>query len=134
MAALDTLAQGGANGGLSRISLLVMAQPRALSPQENVALDAWVRGGGRLLLFADPMLTHDSAFAVGDRRRPQDIFMLSPILSHWGLALAFDDAQPPGAKMAQVMGGTMPVALPGRFSTSGTTGDCVPRDAGLAAI
>ena len=49
---LDTLADVKR---LRSQGLLVLAQPRPLSPEENVALDAWVRGGGRLLLFADPM-------------------------------------------------------------------------------
>ena len=49
---------------------LLMAQPRGLSPEENVALDAWVRGGGHLLLLADPMMTGASRYPLGDRRRP----------------------------------------------------------------
>ena len=73
---------------------LIMAQPRPLEPQENVALDSWVRGGGHVLLFADPMLTWESRFALGDRRRPQDTVLLSPILGHWGLDLQFDPDQP----------------------------------------
>lgn len=66
---------------------LVMAQPRPLEPAENVALDAWVRGGGRLLLFADPLLTGESRFPLGDPRRPADTVLLGPILAHWGLVL-----------------------------------------------
>ena len=34
---------------LAPFTRLLMAQPRTLSPAENVALDGWVRGGGRLL-------------------------------------------------------------------------------------
>ena len=49
---LDTLE--GLGPALQR---LVIAQPRPLSPAENIALDNWVRGGGRLLLLADPLLT-----------------------------------------------------------------------------
>lgn len=78
--------------------LLLVAQPRALAPQENVALDNWVRRGGRVLLFADPMLTWHSRFAIGDKRRPQDVVLLSPILSRWGLELRFDDTQSGGAR------------------------------------
>lgn len=77
---------------------LIMAQPRPLEPQENVALDGWVRGGGHVLLFADPMLTWESRFALGDRRRPQDTVLLSPILEHWGLELQFDPDQPDGTR------------------------------------
>ena len=37
---LDTLEEGG---GLDDIRMLLLVQPRALAPQENVALDDWVR-------------------------------------------------------------------------------------------
>lgn len=101
---------------LAAESDLLMVQPRPLSPQENVALDAWVAAGGRLLLFADPALTEDSAFAIGDRRRPQDVVLLSPILARWGLGLEFDEDQPLGERGVRVGGGaSLPVNLPGRF-------------------
>lgn len=109
---LDTL-ESAVLGGHDR---LVLAQPRALSPAENVALDAWVRGGGRLLLFADPMLTRESRFAFGDKRRPQDVVLLSPILTHWGLALAFDPDQSEAERVVEVTNIAVPVALPGRLS------------------
>lgn len=96
---------------------LLMIQPRPLAPAENVALDAWIGGGGRLLLFADPALTSDSDFALGDRRRPQDIVLLSPILARWGLRLEFDEGQTMGERAVAVGdGATVPVNLPGRFA------------------
>jgi hypothetical protein len=101
-----------------RLETLIMAQPRPLSGEENVALDDWVRGGGRLLLFADPLLTQDSEFGIGDRRRPQDVVLLSPILARWGLALAFDDAQPLGEWRIRLQGGEIVVNLPGRLSAA----------------
>ena len=91
---------------------LLVAQPRVFSPDENVALDQFVRSGGHLLLFADPMLTWDSAFAIGDRRRPQDTVLLSPILTRWGLELQFDESQPSGAR--EIAG--IPVNLPGMLA------------------
>jgi hypothetical protein len=116
---LDTLN----DATLRPLSFLLLAQPRALSPAENVALDAWVRAGGRLLLFADPMLTGDSRFAIGDRRRPQDVILLSPILARWGLRLEFDDTQAPGVTLLE---GTrpIPVNLPGRFATRAGSERC----------
>lgn len=108
---LDTLDEAS----LAPLKRLVLAQPRALSPAENVALDAWVRGGGRLLLFADPMLTRQSRYAVGDRRRPQDVALLSPILAHWGLELLFDDAQGEGERNREIAGRAVPVNLAGSF-------------------
>lgn len=115
---LDTLADAKGALPLPRDAVLVLAQPRPLSPQENVALDAWVQAGGRVLLFVDPMLTAHSMFAIGDPRRPQDIAMLSPILARWGLLLEFDDAQPAGEHLQ----GAVPVNLPGRFSALGKSG------------
>lgn len=101
---------------LAGLDLLLLAQPRPLSPAENVALDAWVRGGGRLLLFADPLLTGESRFPLGDRRRPQDTILLSPLLGHWGLALEFDGDQPAGIRLVDAGGVPLPVDLAGRFA------------------
>jgi hypothetical protein len=96
-----------------------MAQPRVLGPSENVALDQWVRGGGQLLLLADPALTEESAFSLADPRRPQAVVLLSPILNRWGLDLRFDDGQQLGETSREVMGVAMPVNLPGHFMTRG---------------
>ena len=114
-------------------SLLVMAQPRPLSPPENVALDRWVRGGGHLLLFADPMLTYDSIFALGDKRRPQDVVLLSPILTRWGLGLSFDEDQPGGEQLADFGGAKLLVNLPGRFSPLQHSSNCSLIAGGLGA-
>ena len=125
---LDTLS----DRSLADLDLLLLAQPRALGAAENVALDSWVRAGGRLLLFADPMLTGESRFAIGDRRRPQDVILLSPILARWGLRLEFDDAQPNGFA---VLGGvaSIPVNLAGRFAVTGGEGDCAVEAEGVLA-
>lgn len=109
---LDTLTAES----LAGLRYLLLAQPRALSPAENVALDAWVRQGGHLLLFADPMLTGESRFAIGDRRRPQDVVLLSPILAHWGLAMDFDVEAPEGVVLASDRGAVIPVNRAGTFS------------------
>ena len=117
--ALDALAGPDGPGRLGTLHRLVIAQPRPLGPAENVALDNWVRGGGHLLLLADPALTEESRFPVGDPRRPQAVVLLSPILSHWGLDLQFTESQPYGERQADVMGAKVPVNLPGHFSTRG---------------
>ncbi|GEN99142.1 hypothetical protein NSE01_09750 [Novosphingobium sediminis] len=90
---------------------LVVAQPRPLEPAENVALDAWVRAGGHLLLFADPLLTAESRFALGDPRRPADTVLLGPILSHWGLVLH------EAGEGRENAGTPFPVDAPGEFSS-----------------
>lgn len=100
---------------LAGLSNLLLAQPRPLLPEENVALDAWVRGGGRLLLFADPMLTAHSDFPIGDRRRPQDVVLLSPILRHWGLELVLDTDQPQGPRRVRSGAMTVAVEMAGHF-------------------
>lgn len=113
--------QGGASLGAFRD--LLLAQPRGLSAAENVALDNWVRGGGHLLLFADPLMTAHSRFAIGDRRRPQDVVLLSPILGRWGLELHFDEGQLSGEHMVAMLGVEVPVDLPGRFTLLKVAGD-----------
>lgn len=113
-------------------TLLVIAQPRPLSPEENVALEDWVRGGGRVLLFADPLLTAHSAYALGDPRRPQDVVLLSPILTRWGLELRFDEAQPAGEHSVEWLGENLPVDLPGHFAVKNPAA-CRTEAGGLVA-
>ncbi len=117
---------------LAKLRRLILAQPRVLTPQENVALDDWVRGGGRLLLLADPALTEESNFPLGDPRRPQAAALLSPILTRWGLELLFDDSQALGRDEREVMGVPVPVNLPGQLATRGQ-GNCRLWGEGLAA-
>ena len=121
---LDTL--DGLGPDLQR---LVLAQPRPLAPAENVALDAWVRGGGQLLLFADPLLTEPSPFALGDPRRPQDIVLLSPILARWGLELTFAEDQPLGPRLVPVRGPAIPVDQAGAWRVRAA--DCASEGEGL---
>lgn len=75
---------------LAQVDLLLLAQPRILTPAENVALDDWVRAGGQALVLADPKLVGDYDYPLGDPRRPMDSAMLSPILARWGLELVHD--------------------------------------------
>jgi hypothetical protein len=118
---------------LAGLDHLLLAQPRPLSGEENVALDAWVRGGGQLLLFADPMMTGHSQFGLGDRRRPQDVVLLSPILNHWGLGLEFVEDQPLGPRVAEDGELALPVNLPGRFALAEGGEQCVLAAEGVLA-
>ena len=120
---------------LAPLDHLLLAQPRALSPAENVALDEWVRAGGRLLLFADPMLTSHSQFAIGDPRRPQDVALLSPILARWGLELTFDTTQPQGERIEEAFEMAIPVDLAGAWVpfASEAPGECAIVASGIAA-
>lgn len=85
---LDTLS----SESLALVDVLLLAQPRVLTPTENVALDDWVRAGGKALVLADPRLVGEYDFPLGDPRRPMDTAMLSPILARWGLELLHDPA------------------------------------------
>lgn len=130
---IDDLAAAQGALPLPGKALLVMAQPRPLAAVENVALDDWVRAGGHVLLFADPMLTSESRFSLGDKRRPQDAILLSPILARWGLELQFDNHQPLGERTAEVLGEAIPVNLHGRFVALGNSRDCALTADGLLA-
>ena len=116
---LDALTLAPGPRSLAGIKRLVIAQPRVLAPTENVALDAWVRGGGQLLLLADPAYTEESPYPIGDPRRPQATAMLSPILARWGLELQFDASQPLELRDRDVMGVAVPTILAGTFATHG---------------
>ena len=80
---------------LSRGRLLLMAQPLAQAPENLVALDTWVRGGGRVLLLADPMLEWPSKRPLGDALRPPPMFADTGLLAHWGLRLDAPDRREP---------------------------------------
>lgn len=67
--------------------VLLMVQPRAFAPDELVKIDAWVRQGGHLLVFADPALQWESQYPLGDVRRPLFTSLLSPLFGHWGIEL-----------------------------------------------
>ena len=131
---LDTL---DPDGGIEKVDYLLLAQPRALSGPENVSLDKWVRAGGRLLVFADPFLSGESRFHIGDRRRPQDVVLISPILARWGLELQFDTQQPDGDRKVPYKDSSLPVNLAGEFAlrdpAGGAPSDCTLQADGLVA-
>jgi hypothetical protein len=83
---------------LNRGSLLLMAHPLAQPAEDLVALDRWVRQGGRLLLLADPMLEWPSERPLGDRLRPPPMFMDTGLLAHWGLRLDAPEQRGPAVR------------------------------------
>jgi hypothetical protein len=99
--------------------LLLLAQPRAFSPQELVRLDAWVQQGGRVLILADPALQWGSLYALGDRRRPLFTSMLSPLFTYWGieLVLPMTDEKPVAVRSI----GSFQIRTP-------TPGEWLPKD------
>ena len=66
---------------------LLLAQPRAFSMAELVALNAWISRGGRALLLADPELHWPMELPLGDRRRPPAITLLGAMIEYWGVKL-----------------------------------------------
>ena len=68
-------------------SLLLMAQPRAQPAEALLDLDAWVRGGGRVTILADPRLDWPSERPLGDVLRPPFEYADTGLLKHWGLTL-----------------------------------------------
>lgn len=120
---------------LAGLTRLAVVQPRGLSPADNVALDAWVRGGGRLLLVLDPALTGDYDLPLGDPRRPVDSALIPAVVARWGLTVGFDEAQPLEVTRAKLSGQELPLALPGAIAiTDPDAAACSLAAGGAAAI
>ncbi|KTE04712.1 hypothetical protein ATE68_02970 [Sphingopyxis sp. H038] len=66
---------------------LLIAHPRALAPQELVAIDAFVRGGGRAVVLADALSGWPARHPLGDPRNAPVTSLLTPLLDHWGVTL-----------------------------------------------
>ncbi|HEX4800102.1 MAG TPA: hypothetical protein VFU91_02890 [Sphingomicrobium sp.] len=106
---------------LAKGKLLVMAHPLAQPAEDLVALDRWVRSGGRVLLLADPMLEWPSKWPLGDPLRPPPMFMDTGLLRHWGVRLDAPDERGPATRK---LGGfevltVSPGLLSGRCTISG---------------
>ena len=99
--------------GLAAAKLLLLAQPRWLAPAELVALDAWVRDGGRLLVLTDPVLEWPSELPLGDVRRAPPVGLLKPLLDHWGVGLEPDSRI---SLSAVEDGRLLTMRRPGRFA------------------
>jgi hypothetical protein len=127
-------ADAPATDPLAGLTRLAVIQPRGLTPADNVALDQWVRGGGRLLLVLDPALTGEYDLPLGDPRRPADSALIPPVVARWGLAVRFDEAQDE-AVVEQALGdATLPLALAGEVTiTDASAAACTLLAEGAAA-
>ena len=123
---LDAVPAGGP--GADR---LLLAQPRALSPGELVAIDAWVRRGGVAVVLDDPTLDWPSVRSLGDPSGPQRTSLLDPLLEHWGLRLELAEPGREGPRTLAWRGGPLRLPSPGFFSA--TTSDCVLGSQALTA-
>jgi hypothetical protein len=104
--------------GLTRLAVI---QPRGLSPADNVALDDWVRAGGRLLLVLDPMLTGEYDLPLGDPRRPSEAALIPPVVARWGMTVRVTFYENPDdmPKLATLPDGSaIPLAIPGNIELS----------------
>jgi hypothetical protein len=111
---------------LSKARILLMAQPQAQTPENLVALDSWVRGGGRVLLFSDPLLEWPSKRPLGDMLRPPPVFADTGLLAHWGLRL--DPPAQRGPATRNLAGFNVLTVSPGKVS-----GACAISRDGLVA-
>lgn len=84
--------------GLADGDALLLAHPGALSPEALVAIDNWVRSGGRAVVLADALLEAEPPHPLGDPRNPPVSTMLDPLLTHWGVGIA---PARPGLRVAQ---------------------------------
>ncbi len=118
--------------GLTRLAVI---QPRGLAPADNVALDRWLRGGGRLLLVLDPALTGEYHASLGDPRRPVDTALIPAVVARWGLAVSFDAGQALAVRNAALAELALPLALPGLIViTDPAAADCTLHADGAAAV
>jgi len=108
--------------------LLLMAHPRAQPAEALVELDQWVRGGGRVLLLADPRLDWPSERPLGDKLRAPPAFADTGLLAHWGLTLS--GPEPEGAISCEIGPHLVVPSSPGKLASRG---DCEIADAGLIA-
>ncbi len=113
---------------LAGTDVLLLAHPRALSPAALVAIDRWVRDGGRAVVLADGLSSWPPAHPLGDPRNPPVSSLLTPLLSHWGLRL---DAPSHPHGDAAVMRGRqrLHLASAGRFVRLHPGGPCAAEQA-----
>lgn len=112
--------------------LLLAAQPQAQTAANLVALDRWVRAGGRLLLLADPILEWPSQAPLGSPLRPPYAFADTGLLAHWGLRLDAPDRA--GAAQRTIGGQRVETLAPGTLAAiAGGTARCRVEQPGIVA-
>jgi len=95
---------------------LLIAHPRALAPRELVAIDAFVRGGGKAVVLADALSGWPARHPLGDPRNPPVTSLLTPLLDHWGVTLAAAPADDNGVYAADVDGARLRLSSAGAFA------------------
>ncbi len=120
---------------IASLDAILVIQPRALAPDELVALDHWVRMGGHGVVLADPELLWDDGRPMGHTLKPPRQSLLGPLLTRWGVALEPAAARAPGADPVErrfLSGGALlQVAGASRFQLTGA--GCRLAERGLIA-
>jgi len=132
--ALDALDMASLDG----LEALLLIQPRQLAPAELVALDGWVRDGGRAVILADPLLHWPDHRSLAHPARAPLTSLLDPLLHHWGLELepaAMAQERDPVERRWLKDGGLVQLAGASRFRArkSERAAACRLRDEGLIA-
>lgn len=119
---------------LRRFNALLLAQPRQLMPAELVALDAWVREGGHVVILADPLLRWPDPRPLAHPRRAPITSLLDPLLRHWGLTLrpALEAARTGVARRVLVDGSLLQLAGASTFEVAAGS-PCRLEEQGLVA-
>ncbi|WP_447756242.1 Gldg family protein [Sphingopyxis fribergensis] len=94
---------------------LLVVHPRALAPQELVAIDAFVRGGGRAVILADALSGWPARYPFGDPRNPPITSLLTPLLDHWAVTLGSAPAGEAGLVPVDFDGARLNLFSAGRF-------------------
>jgi hypothetical protein len=111
VALVDSLAEHVPPAG----AVLLLAHPRALPPQDLVAIDAFVRGGGRAVVLADALSGWPAPHPLGDSRNPPVTSLLTPLLDRWGLTLGAAPAGETAALGVDLDGRRLRLFSAGRF-------------------
>ena len=113
---------------LSSIDRLLVVQPRAVGSADNVALDQWVRDGGKLLYALDPMLAGEYEVPWGDPAHPIVHALVPPVFARWGLEVQFIEAQPFALRELEYGPGQLPVLMTGEFLLAASSQDASNED------
>lgn len=101
----------------SDTDVILLAQPPAMDPADIVAVDAWVRAGGKAIILTDPMLVWPTSLPLGDKRRPLASGLLSPLLDYWGVELRLPSNEEAGGVELAFPGATIATVGIGAFQS-----------------
>ncbi len=116
---------------LADADVLLLAHPPALDPAQLVAIDDWVRGGGRAVVLADGLSSWSPGWPLGDPRNAPVTSLLGPLLAHWGLELAAPDGLAESRIILRDSGQRLELLSAGRFRNRDSR--CEVRAQGLIA-